>query len=84
MPGLDANPADDNPDRQAGFAAFGHVVAGMDVVRAIWDAPRSPTLGQGVMKGQMLDPEVRILTARRIVTPPAVPTPAMPQPQPAS
>jgi peptidyl-prolyl cis-trans isomerase A (cyclophilin A) len=81
MPSLDANPGDDSPDRQAGFAAFGHVVAGMDVVRAIWDAPRSPALGQGVMKGQMLDPEVRILTARRIATP--APAPPIPEPTPA-
>ncbi len=50
---------------QAGFAVFGRVVSGMDVVRAIADAPRSPTAGDGVMKGQMLDPTVKILTARR-------------------
>jgi peptidyl-prolyl cis-trans isomerase A (cyclophilin A) len=50
---------------QPGFAAFGRVTAGMDVVRAIAGAPRSPTLGEGVMKGQMLAPAVRILTARR-------------------
>lgn len=69
MPGLDADPASTNPDTKAGYAVFGYVVSGMDVVRAIWDAPRSATLGQGVMKGQMLDPPVRVLTARRVAIP---------------
>ena len=69
MSGLDAQPGDANPDRQAGFAAFGHVVAGMEVVRKIWEAPRSATLGEGVMKGQMLEPPVRIITARRVAAP---------------
>lgn len=50
---------------QPGFAAFGKVTAGMDVVRAILAASRSPTRGEGVMRGQMLEPEVRILSARR-------------------
>ena len=45
---------------------FGEVAEGMDVVRKIWDSPLSPTKGEGVLKGQMLDPPVRILTARRI------------------
>jgi len=50
---------------QPGFAAFGKVTGGMEVVRAILAAPRSPTRGEGVMRGQMLEPPVRILTARR-------------------
>ena len=66
LEGLDANPKSADPDGQAGFAAFGHVVSGMEVVRAIWDAPRSPTKGEGVMRGQMLDPPVKIITARRL------------------
>jgi len=65
MPGLDADPAAADPDRQAGFAAFGHVVAGMDVVRRIWDSPISPTAGEGALKGQMLVPEIKVLTVRR-------------------
>ncbi len=76
MPGLDADPASADPEKQAGYAVFGHVVSGMEVVRAIWDAPRSPTLGEGVMKGQMLAPPVKVLTARRVaipLTPPAAP-----------
>ena len=49
----------------AGFAAFGHVVEGMDVVKRILAAPTSPTAGVGVMKGQMIAAPVRILTVRR-------------------
>ena len=66
MPGLDADPNAAPPDRRAGFAAFGHVVSGMDTVRAIFAAPVSSTKGEGVMKGQMLEPTIRILTARRV------------------
>jgi peptidyl-prolyl cis-trans isomerase A (cyclophilin A) len=62
MSGLDAGKsAPDNP----GFAAFGHVVEGMDVVKAIHAAPVSPTEGEGALKGQMLTPRVPILTTRR-------------------
>ena len=35
-----------------GFAAFGHVTEGMDVVKQILAAPFSPTAGEGPMKGQ--------------------------------
>jgi peptidyl-prolyl cis-trans isomerase A (cyclophilin A) len=66
QPGLDADPTSADPDRQAGFAAFGHVVAGMDVVRRIWDAPLSATAGSGVLKGEMLEKPVHILSVRRI------------------
>lgn len=70
---FDANPKSDNPESQAGYAAFGYVVSGMDVVRKIFDAPRSPTKGEGVMKGQMLDPTIKVLTARRVPVPPPAP-----------
>ena len=66
LTGFDADPKSDNPDLQAGFAAFGHVTAGMDVVRRIWDAPVSPTAGEGVFKGQLLEPPVKVLTVRRV------------------
>ncbi len=69
MPGLDADPASANPEIQAGFAAFGMVSAGMDVVRKIYDVPLSPTAGQGVMKGQMIERPVKVLTVRRVVLP---------------
>lgn len=49
-----------------GFAVFGRVVAGMDVIKRIMASPTSPTLGEGVMKGQMLAPVVKIATARRV------------------
>lgn len=45
-----------NPDAQ-GFAAFGRVVQGMDVVRRIQQAPA---------EGQNLKPPVRIVAARRV------------------
>ena len=49
-----------------GFAVFGHVVEGMEVVRQILAAPKSPTEGEGFMRGQMLDPRVRIVSVRRV------------------
>ncbi|MCZ8170422.1 MAG: peptidylprolyl isomerase [Novosphingobium sp.] len=66
LTGLDADPRSANPELQAGYAVFGRVTAGMDVARAIWDAPTSPTKGEGAMKGQMLEPPVRVLTVRRM------------------
>ena len=67
---FDANPTSPDPDARAGYAAFGHVVSGMDVVRKIYDAPRSATKGEGYMKGQMLDPPVKALKVRRAANPP--------------
>jgi peptidyl-prolyl cis-trans isomerase A (cyclophilin A) len=61
---LDAGPG--SAGDGLGYAVFGHVVEGMDVVRHILVAPTSPTEGEGVMRGQMLDPRVRIITARRV------------------
>ena len=43
-----------------GFAAFGKVVTGMDVVRAIHRLPA---------KGQQIDPPVRIISVRRMDAP---------------
>lgn len=76
MPGLDANPGGSGDT--AGYAAFGRVVEGMDVVRRIHGAPISPTLGEGFMKGQMLAQPVRILSIRR--APPPPPPPPVPVP----
>lgn len=61
---LDADPA--RPGDNAGFAVFGRVVDGMDVVRAILAAPTSPAAGSGVMKGQMIAAPIRIENARRV------------------
>ncbi|GGE01374.1 peptidyl-prolyl cis-trans isomerase [Polymorphobacter glacialis] len=48
-----------------GFAVFGHVVEGMDIVRAIQASPVSPTAGEGAMKGQILAAPVAIITATK-------------------
>ena len=64
MPSMDAQPA--SPGDNQGFAVFAHVVEGMDAVRSILSTPKSPTAGEGVMKGQMLEQPVRIVTARRL------------------
>ena len=64
QPSLDADPT--RPGDNLGYAAFGKVVEGMDVVWKILDAPTSPTAGEGVMKGQMLSPRIRILKVSRI------------------
>ena len=63
----------DAPSFDASFAAFGHVAEGMDVVKSILLAPTSPTKGEGVMKGQMLDPVVKITKASRVTAEPATP-----------
>lgn len=63
MPGLDAN----GPGGDAnGFAVFGHVTDGMDVVKKIFDSPVSPTKGSAAMKGQMLDPPITIVRVSRV------------------
>ena len=64
--GLDADPKGETDDAKAGFAVFGHVTGGMDVVRKIFDAPTDPDKGEGFMKGQMLSQPVTIIHARRI------------------
>ena len=64
IPGLDANPAGEGDNQ--GYAAFGKVVEGMDVVRKIFVMPTSPTKGEGILKGQMLEPTVKIVKAARV------------------
>ena len=54
------------PSFDASFAAFGKVVEGMDVVKTILASPTSPTKGEGVMKGQMLEPVIKITKASRV------------------
>jgi peptidyl-prolyl cis-trans isomerase A (cyclophilin A) len=66
QPGFDAGRA---APGDPGFAVFGRVVEGMEVVRAILAAPKSPTEGEGFMRGQMLDPRDRIVSARRAPVP---------------
>jgi peptidyl-prolyl cis-trans isomerase A (cyclophilin A) len=59
-------PAFDADANGQGFAAFGRVVEGMDVVKAILAAPVSATKGEATMKGQMLEPPVKIVKAARV------------------
>ena len=66
QPGLDADPAATDPVWRNGYAVFGHVSEGMDVVEAIHAMPTDPNKGEGWMKGQMLAEPVRILHARRV------------------
>lgn len=61
---IGASPAMDASTADPGFAAFGRVVEGMEIVRQIQTAPTDPALGEGVMKGQMIAKPVKILTAR--------------------
>jgi cyclophilin family peptidyl-prolyl cis-trans isomerase len=72
QPGFDADPAASDLSLRAGYAVFGYVTAGMDVIAAILAAARDPDAGEGVLKGQMLKPTVKIIAARR----------AQPAPQP--
>ena len=74
MKSMDANPAATGDN--LGYAVFGHVVEGMEVVKKIVAAPKSPTLGQGIMKGQMLAPTIKIISARRVSDTPAAATQA--------
>lgn len=73
---LDGAPDKDDP----GYAVFGRVVSGMDVVRSILELPRSETADQEVMKGQMLAMPVKITRMRRAPPPAPAPEPASPQP----
>ena len=53
-----------NPDEQ-GFAAFGKVVSGMDVVRAINESPADGPSDSDYTKGQMLTEPVTIISVKR-------------------
>lgn len=58
-PSLDARPG------FAGYAAFGQVIAGMDVVKRLLASPTSPG-GDGAFKGQLMLRPVPILRAERL------------------
>ncbi|MBM7406869.1 MULTISPECIES: peptidylprolyl isomerase [Sphingomonas] len=61
QPSLDADPSREGDN--LGYAAFGRVVEGMDVIHRILNAPVSEG---GHFKGEMIADPVRILSARRI------------------
>jgi peptidyl-prolyl cis-trans isomerase A (cyclophilin A) len=56
----------DAPSFDNTFATFGKVVEGMDVAKTILASPVSATKGEGIMRGQMLDPVVKITKASRL------------------
>ncbi len=58
-PNMDARPG------SPGYAVFGRVVGGMDVVKRILAMPTDPG-GEGAMKGQILTRPVTILKAQRL------------------
>lgn len=60
---LDAQPGGDGDN--AGYAVFGRVVDGMDVIKTILAQPCSDA-GEGVMKGQMIKSPVKVISVRRI------------------
>jgi peptidyl-prolyl cis-trans isomerase A (cyclophilin A) len=62
FPTMDADPK--QPGDNVGFAVFGHVSEGMDLVRKILTSPTGDA-GPAVMKGQMLLAPVKILSARQ-------------------
>jgi len=58
IPSLDASPT------SKGYAAFGHVIGGMEVVRRILAAPTAG--GTAVKRGQRLPPPIRLIRAVRL------------------
>jgi peptidyl-prolyl cis-trans isomerase A (cyclophilin A) len=62
LPSLDGVAGTDDE----GYAVFGRVVSGMDLVRAILLLPRKEDAEVAVMKGQMLLQPVKIISARRL------------------
>ncbi|GAA0732548.1 peptidylprolyl isomerase [Sphingomonas sp. ABOLD] len=65
QPSFDADPS--KPGDNLGYAAFGRVIEGRDVLLKIFDAPTSPTKTiMGSFKGEVPEAPVKIVTARRI------------------
>jgi peptidyl-prolyl cis-trans isomerase A (cyclophilin A) len=63
IPSMDADPT--QPGDNLGYAAFGHVVSGMDIIRPMIERPTSPTLGGPALHGSMLATPIKILSVRR-------------------
>ncbi|WP_010543304.1 peptidylprolyl isomerase [Sphingomonas elodea] len=65
QPSFDADPS--KPGDNLGFAAFGRVIEGHDVLLKILDGPISPTKTlMGSFKGEVPEAPVKILSARRL------------------
>ncbi len=73
VPSFDADPKGEGDN--AGYAAFGAVVEGMEVVRAILALPTPGKARNPAMVGQILEPPVAILGLKRLANGPA-PAPA--------
>ena len=58
-----------DPVWKNGYAVFGYVTEGMDVVAAIHGTAIDPDKGEGWMKGEMLAKPVKIISARRAPAP---------------
>jgi peptidyl-prolyl cis-trans isomerase A (cyclophilin A) len=78
LPSLDANPAATGD--KDGYAVFGRVTQGMDVVRKILNVPVSATKGEGSMKGQMIEAPVKIISVTRLIPLPPKPKPPVKKP----
>jgi peptidyl-prolyl cis-trans isomerase A (cyclophilin A) len=63
-PYLDAHP--ELPGDNLGYAAFGQVIDGMDVARAILALPTTGPALNPTMQGEIIDPPVSILSAQRV------------------
>lgn len=63
QPFLDAHPGGKGDNE--GYAVFGHVVKGMEVVRAILAAPTGGKTEVAAMKGQILTKPVQIVSMKR-------------------
>lgn len=63
-PSFDADPS--APGDNQGFAAFGQVVEGMDIVRRIHAMPTSDKAQVASMRGEMLERPVPILNVKRL------------------
>ena len=59
-----AEPSLDARGKYPGYAAFGHIISGMDVVRRILASPSGG--GTGAMRGQILVRPVKIVSAQRL------------------
>ncbi|OAN67154.1 peptidylprolyl isomerase [Sphingomonas sp. TDK1] len=65
QPSFDADPS--KPGDNLGYAAFGRVIEGRDVLLKIFDAPTSPTKTiMGSFKGEVPEAPVKIVSARRV------------------
>ena len=67
-PSLDADPS--KPGDNLGYAAFGHVVEGTDVVHRILDAP---VAAGGYFKGEQIAQPIVVVSVRRIPAPQPAP-----------